>query len=163
MELRAEVTYSVALIKRAVQRFWWRSVGWKMLAALAVSSISLGLLVHAGNRSWLVGALGTLLLICVAFVVLLYLVHYRRGIARLAAMGTPAAELVASQSTLAVKSGAGTADLQWSAIKELWRFPEVWLLLLSPGQFITLPVGQLTPAFLALVQERVESSGGRIG
>jgi hypothetical protein len=30
MEKYAKVTYSAAIIRRAVRHFWWRTVGWKI-------------------------------------------------------------------------------------------------------------------------------------
>jgi hypothetical protein len=163
MEKRAKVTYSAAIIRRAVGHFWWRTVGWKMLVSLALTISSLALLLLAGDRSWLVGALGTVSAVSLAFLVAFYIVRYRHGIERLTAMGDPTAELVASQATLSIRSGVGSADLHWPSIIGIWRFPEVWLLMVSRRQYITLPTGQLAPDFLGFVQERVESSGGRIG
>jgi hypothetical protein len=162
MEEYAKVTYSAAIIRRAVRHFWWRTAGWKMLAASALATSSLILLLLAGDRSWLVGASGAISVVSLAFLAAFYVIRYRRGIERLTAMGDPTAELVASQTTFTIRSRAGSADLYWSSIIAIRRFPEVWLLMVSRRQYITLPTGQLAPDFLALMEERVRSSGGRI-
>lgn len=160
MEIRAEITYSAADIQLAVRRFWWRTAGWKMLASVALTLSCLVMLLIAGDRSWLVGALGTVSAMGIAFLVLLYVVRYRHGISRLVAMGSPTALFSASQDSLAISSGAGTAKLNWPAFLAIWKFPEVWLLLVSRNQYITLPVDRVAPEFLDFVQERVLNRQG---
>ena len=59
-------------------------------------------------------------------------------------------------------SDVGTTTLQWSAVKELWQFPSVWLLLYSKTQFSTLPVACLPPDLQTFVQERVREAGGKV-
>ncbi|HET6431108.1 YcxB family protein [Dyella sp.] len=78
-------------------------------------------------------------------------------------MGAPHATLEASESSLSLSSGAGTASLPWSAVTEVWQFKTCWLLVLSKSQFVTLPLACLPPELAAFVLARVQASGGKVG
>lgn len=157
------LVYNERLLRQAVLKFWWRTVGVGFFIALGVVAGSFGLLLSRGYRSWLVGVLATVLLFGVAFVVLIYFVHYRSSIRKFKAMGSPEATLTASESSLSFSSGAGSSTFPWSAISEIWRFPDLWLVLFSKAQFTTLPLANMAPELRAFVLERVRASGGRVG
>jgi YcxB-like protein len=98
----------------------------------------------------------------VAVIVALYVVHYRNALHKLKAMGNPVATLEASDASLQLSSGAGTATLPWSAVTEVWQFKSCWLLLFSKAQFITLPLADMTPQAAAFIVARVQVSGGKV-
>jgi YcxB-like protein len=159
---RATLVYSKPLVRRAVLHFWWRVVGLRFLAALALVAIGLGGLVYGGDSSWLVGVLASVLALGILFAAALYVVHSRSSLRALAAMGNPSATLEACAASLSIASGAGAATLPWSSITEIWRFETCWLLLLSRAQFLTLPLVDLAPDAAAFILERVRTAGGRV-
>jgi YcxB-like protein len=159
----ATLEYNEALLRRAVLAFWRRTVGIKLLLALAVIALSLLLLVRGGDRSWAVGVLASFLVIGVAFSVAIYVVHIKNSLRKFRQMGPPIAAFSAQESTFTLSSGLGTTTLAWSAISEVWRFPEFWLLLFSKAQFVTLPLASLSSEARAFILQRVEASGGKIG
>ncbi len=57
-------------------------------------------------------------------------------------------------ATFTVISGIGTTTLQWFAIKDVWQFSDVWLLLCSKAQFSTLPLANLSP--------QMQATGGKV-
>ncbi len=154
--------YDERLIRRAVLRFWWRMVGIRFLVAMAVLAASLVILVFDGNTSWFVGVLATTLTAGIGVMVMLYVVHYRNALQRLKAMGQPQATLTLSEATLSTASGAGSSTVPWSAVSELWLFPDLWLLFISKSHFVTLPLCGFTPEAKAFFVERVQTSGGKI-
>lgn len=162
MEQRVNVTYSKALVRHAAGCFWWRSTGWKLLLASLVTALALVLQFRSGSYTWITVVCAAALALAVVFTVMLYVVHYRRGIGRLAAMGSPEATLEASERALMITSGAGSASIGWSDVRCIWRFRRVWLLFLSPSTFMTLPVEQIPGHFLEFVSQRVQASGGRM-
>jgi hypothetical protein len=159
---RVTLTYSKPLLREAVFGFWWRLVGWRYLAAMALVAGSLIMLVQRGDTSWVVGVLASMLALGVAVIVALYVVHYRNALHKLKAMGNPIATLEASDASLQLSSGAGTATLPWSAVTEVWQFKSCWLLLFSKAQFITLPLADMTPQAAAFIVARVQVSGGKV-
>ncbi len=57
--------------------FWWRVVGFHFLVALALVAAGFTLLIRRGDTSWLMGVLGSVLILGVGFLVGLYVVHCR--------------------------------------------------------------------------------------
>jgi YcxB-like protein len=93
-------------------------------------------LISNGDRSWVVGFLGTVGGMVVFFLVLLYVIHYRNAMHKFRAMGDPEATLVASEESFSVSSGIGSSTVRWASITEIWQFPTFWLLFFSKAQFI---------------------------
>jgi hypothetical protein len=133
-----------------------------MLVALAFLIGMLAFLLFDGDRSWRVGALAVAVIFGTAFVVAIYVVHYRNAVRKFKDMGSPQATIKASESSFTVTSGAGSSTLPWSSVTEVWQFKNVWLLLFSKAQFITLPLSCVSPEFREFVVQRVSSTGGKI-
>jgi hypothetical protein len=160
---RTILRYDKPLLHQAVRGFWWRVVGFRFFVAFALVACGLIVSIRGGDTSWYVGVLGSLLFFGIFFAAALYVVHYRHAILKLRAMGAPHATLEASESSLSLSSGAGTASLPWSAVTEVWQFKTCWLLVLSKSQFVTLPLACLPPELAAFVLARVQASGGKVG
>ena len=162
MSHEATLIYSESLLRQAVFAFWRRSVGLGFILMLVALPAVLGVLVAQGAASWLIATLATVLVIAAAVAVALYVVHYRNSLSKFRKMDKPRATFRADESSFTMSSDAGTTTLQWSAVKELWQFPSVWLLLYSKTQFSTLPVACLPPETQAFVRERVREAGGKV-
>jgi hypothetical protein len=152
------LTYTEPLIRRAVLRFWWRTTGWGFMLPIIACLAWLAVLLWTGDRSWQVGVLGTVLTMAFALAATLYVVHWRNSLAKLRALGEPSATLVTTDTTLTMSSSAGSTTLPWSAIQEVWQFPECWLLLFSKAQFVTLPLADVTPEARAFILQRVRTA-----
>jgi len=162
MSYETTLIFSEPLVRQAVFAFWRRTIGIGYVIALVVSVFSLGLLIAQGNTSWLIGALATALAFGVLFVVFLYVGHYRNSLNKFREMGSPHATFLAEEASFTIGSSIGTTTLQWSAIKELWQFSGIWLLLYSKAQFSTLPLTDMPPEMQAFILQRVQEAGGKI-
>jgi hypothetical protein len=162
MSHEATLIYSTALVRQAVFAFWRRSVGVGFFVALLIAAIGLVVLVALGQSSWIVGGLATVLAVGVAFAIVVYVVHYRRSLQKFRQMDKPRALFRAEESSFTMISDIGTTTLQWSAVKELWQFSNVWLLLYSKAQFTTLPLACLPPETQAYIVQRVRTAGGKV-
>ncbi len=162
MSYEATLIFTEPLVRKAVLAFWRRSVGVGFILALLVLALFLGFSLAQGDTSWVVGALGAVLFIGVAFAVATYFVHYRASLRKFRAMGSPQATFRADETSFTIISSIGTVTYDWSVVKELWRFPEVWLLLYSPAQFSTLPLACLPPPMQAFVLQHVQAAGGKV-
>jgi YcxB-like protein len=154
--------YSEALLRQAVFAFWRRSVGVGFIVALLVGALGLIVLIVQGVASWLAGALAAVLVLGIGFAAAVYFVHYRKSLRKFRQMDKPQATFRADESSFTMSSDIGTTTLQWSAVKELWQFPSVWLLLYSKAQFSTLPLACLSPETQAYIVQRVRASGGKV-
>ena len=154
--------YSELLVRRAVKAFWWRVIGWRVLIAELVVGASFLSLLASGDRSWLVGVIGAVFALGTLFLGALYLVHYRSSVGRFRRMRTPEATFEPIADGFRVASDTGLAEIPWAEVKELWQFPDFWLVLLSPAQFMTLPTADLDEGVRALLIEKIKSHGGRV-
>jgi hypothetical protein len=158
----ATLIYSKALLQQAVFAFWRRSVGVGFFVALLIAALGLVVLVALGQASWIIGALAAVLALGIAFTIVVYVVHYRRSLRKFRQMNTPRSTFRADESSFTMSSDIGTTTLQWSAVKELWQFPNVWLLLYSKAQFTTLPLACLPPETQAYIVQCVRAAGGKV-
>jgi hypothetical protein len=162
MPHEATLIYSESLLRQAVFGFWHRSVGIGFFVALLIAALGLVVLVALGQSSWIIGGLAIVLLVGIVFALVVYVVHYRRSLQKFHQMSQPRALFRADESSFTMSSDIGTTTLQWSAVKELWQFPSVWLLLYSKSQFSTLPLACLSPETQAYIVERVRAAGGKV-
>jgi hypothetical protein len=162
MSHETTLIYSETLLRQAVFAFWRRSVGVGFIVALLVGALGLIVLIAQGVATWLVGALAAVLVLGIGFVAAVYFVHYRKSLRKFRQMDKPRATFRADESSFTMSSDIGTTTLQWSAVKELWQFPSVWLLLYSKAQFSTLPLACLSPETQAYIVQRVRESGGKV-
>jgi len=154
--------YSESLLRQAVFGFWHRSVGIGFFVALLIAALGLVVLVALGQSSWIIGGLAAVLVFGIAFAIVVYVVHYRRSLQKFRQMNKPQATFRADDSSFTMSSDIGTTTLQWSAVKELWQFPNVWLLLYSKAQFTTLPLACLPAETQTYIVQRVRESGGKV-
>jgi hypothetical protein len=162
MPHEATLIYSTTLLRQAVFAFWRRSVGVGFFVALLVAALGLVVLVALGQASWLIAALASVLALGIVFAIVVYIVHYRRSLRKFRQMDNPQATFRAEESSFTMSSDIGTTTLQWSAVKELWQFPNVWLLLYSRAQFTTLPLACLPPETQAYIVQCVRTAGGKV-
>jgi hypothetical protein len=154
--------YSKDLIRKAVIAFWWRVIGWRYLATLVLLSTSLIYLLAVGDRSWVIGVVGFGFALGVIFAAALYVIHYRASLARFRRMRSSEAIFEPGAQTFRISSGIGSVDLTWSAIKEIWCFPDFWLFFFSPAQFNIIPLADLDSEAREFILGRLRSQGIKI-
>jgi YcxB-like protein len=154
--------YTEPLIRRAVKAFWLRDTGWHGFAALILGLALLIYFVAAGDRSWSVGVLGSVLAMAVIFSALRYLGQYRASVGRFRSMHTPEATLEVGDEKFRMTSDVGSSEMRWDTVTEIWRFPEFWLMFFSRAQFVTLPLTDLDNEARELILDRVKSHGGKV-
>ena len=157
-----KLEYTEPLVREAVVAFWRRSLGVGFFVCLGFLLCVFLFMVWEGDRSWGVGALGAFLVLGVGFIVFLYFVHLRNGLAKLRSMGEPTATLSLEDESFTITSGLGSTSLKWSVVTELWRFPSFWLLLFSNAQFITVPLASVPAEAQEFMMNRVRAAGGKI-
>jgi hypothetical protein len=162
MPHEATLIYSTTLLRQAVFAFWRRSVGVGFFVALLIAALGLVVLMALGQASWLIGGLAVVLVLGIAFATVVYVVHYRNSLRKFRQMDNPQATFRAEESSFTMSSDIGTTTLQWSAVKELWQFPSVWLLLYSKSQFTTLPLACLPPETQAYIVQCIRAAGGKV-
>jgi hypothetical protein len=162
MSFEATLIYSESTIRQAVFLFWRRTVGVSFIFVLLAIIAWFVFLLARGDRSWLLGVTGTIIAVGILMSVGVYFVHFRNSMTKFRDMGSPKAILRLEDLTFTFVSDIGESTMQWSVIKELWRFENVWLLLFSKAHFSTLPLENLPAEMRTFIVERILANGGKI-
>jgi hypothetical protein len=162
MHHRATLRYTESLVTQAVRHYWRRTVGPGIFVAVALLCVFLIWRLSDGDRSWVVGVVAVVILLGAVMPLTVYVVHHRNSMARFKEMREPVAELLAKEDGFALSSDRGTTSLGWNAVKEIWRFDTLWLLLFSKAQFVTLPLEGLPEPMRQFILDRVTTSGGKV-
>lgn len=162
MQHQTTLNYNESLIRETVFAFWRKSFGPIFFITLIAVSFGLAVLVQRGDRSWLVGALATSLALVIAFLIGIYVVHYRNSLNKFHRMGRPQATFLVEDASFTLTSGIGSSTMEWSIVKEVWRFPSFWLLLFSKAQFVTLPLADMSREMQEFTLQKIRSAGGKV-
>jgi hypothetical protein len=162
MQHRTTLRYTENLVAQAVRFYWRRTVGIGLLVILALLIVFLTWRVIDGDRSWVVGLVGSVVLLGVLMPIAVYVTHYRNSMGLFREMAQPTAELVANEEALTISSDRGSSTMRWDLVREVWRSESIWLLLLSKSQFVTLPRADLPAPLQVFILDRVKASGGKI-
>jgi|GEM_PF-5943351 len=138
------LNYTPRLVRAAALAYVRRGLGAGSLWAVAALLAAGAFLTVSDPGGVMSGVFYGAVAVLLAAVAGLYLVHCRRGLARLARMRHPQAVLELGEDGIRVTTQTSTFSTAWSSIEALWRFREVWLLVLGAGQFMTLPVADLS-------------------
>ncbi len=162
MEYRAHVVYDRDVIAEAARRFAFRSIRWDGFAVFSVMVGVLAYLIATGDRSWIVGLVGAVVLFAAIVGVALFVVPYRRSLARFERMSTKTAELSFTESGLKMTSDLGQQEFRWQLVERAWTYPRVWLLFVG-GTYMTLPPRNLDEETKRFILEQIKQHGGRVG
>jgi len=162
MQHRATLRYTERLVVQAVHAYWRKTIGYGLPVAVALLIVFLVWRLMDGDHSWIVGLVAAVILLGGIMSVAVYVVQYRNSMSKLREMSQPVAEFVADADTFTITSDLGTSSLKWGAVKEIWRFESLWLLLFSKAQFVTLPLEDVPGPMQAFILDRVKASGGKI-
>ena len=157
-----EVQYSEALIKKTTQRYTLRLVGRGGFITLGAILVCLLYLIAIGDRSWRIGSMATIAGFALVMLPSLYVAFLRRSLATFRAMDRPTAIFRLTDDTLYSKTTLGSSDIRWEAIEKVWKFPEVWLIFYSRGQYITLPTTALDAEACRFILEKVQRCGAQV-
>lgn len=154
--------YDQALIKRAVRSYWRRVAGWRTVLAMILCLTSLSIFLLRGQRSVFPMLVALAVLICLVFLAVLYLVRYQKSMARLRALGRPQSVLIVDDEGLTSRSTQGEMTVSWSAVAQVWKFPDYWLVFFSRADFITIPLASVPAQMQVFIDERVRAAGASV-
>ena len=119
-------------------------------------------LLWQGDRSWLVGVIGTVLVMILGIFILLWQWRHIEMRRKLAAIPGRQGVITLSDEGLTVETEAGGTTLPWTSFTELWRLESCWLLFLAPNNFITLPTDGVPDEALSQLDSHLPQSCRRI-
>ncbi|HEV2882335.1 MAG TPA: YcxB family protein [Pyrinomonadaceae bacterium] len=160
MDRKITVRYSPDLIKFAVWQFWIRSIGRGGFISFALVSLAFIYFLLSGDRSWLLGFLGSVAGLCLVFGVLSYTIYLNRSMEKFKRMETPEAKFRFTDDRIGIESDIGWAELSWKMIEKVWKFPKVWLVFIAKQGYITLPTADIDEELQQFITRKIQESGG---
>ena len=153
------VDYDDALLKAVVRRFLLRALffehTWISVAALFFILFSTVLTFASRDFNFTTGVFAGLLVAAALLIWCVGYLHLRMMRAKAPQMRQPKGTFRLRDDELCVEADGGSMSLKWRAIKDTWRFPQFWLLMLGANQFITLPLCDISADALAFVASKV--------
>ena len=157
----ATLEYSRPLIKRVVRDYWVRHIGVSLPLVTGSMLALFVFLLWRGDRSWLVGLLGTVVLFSCSFMAAMYSIHMKNSTARLKATGDSTAILELSDEALRLESQAGVSELPYDSVSDVWFREDYWVLFLGPNQFFTIPTKNLDEDFSKFFRSKLDTRNNR--
>lgn len=153
----ARVRYTEPMVRRAARTLLKRRLrrrSWRYGVALGLLPVSLWLLWDE-DVPYLVAGVAGLLAAVLLLAVVLWRAHFVDIVQHFRKLDPPAADVTLDDGAITVRSNLGSATLPWARFTGAWELPDCWMLLLGPGQFITVPRGELSAEAEAFLTARV--------
>src|SRR5579871_4019944 len=126
------VRYTEAVVRRAANRYFShllrRELPWALYLAIAALLCVLTYDLSRGRASWVDGALGTVVLLLPAIILIGYRTRLSEALARFRQMKTPTATFTATAEALTASSDAGSSTLPWRTFRRILEGEDFWLL-----------------------------------
>lgn len=158
----ATVTYSESTVLSAARSHLWRVTGTWYVVSLGIVVAAVFYLALTGVHSWPLGALGAVLLFCLAVPCAVYGLYRTRGLAQLRSMRCPEATLRADDAALSMESEFGQATVPWRTITGIRQLPALWLLTVSSADYVAMPLHGVPSAMLDFIEQKVRQGGGTV-
>ena len=156
------VTYTEALIRRAIFRWWIRFIGWHGFASLLACGLLFAYMFFSASEQWMIYGSLALWLFGTATAASVFVAYSRRSLTKFRKMNDRIAEVTISPDGFRVKSSLAESSLSWQAIVAVWRFPEAWLIFFGKNLFMTLPIEHISHHDRELLCAMVKAHGGRV-
>lgn len=88
-----KLKYSEPFIREAIRTYWWKQIGPVFPVITVLLAGYLIYILTNGDRSWVAGALGAVVILGIGIMVIGYFVHLHRALQRFRRMKTPEATL----------------------------------------------------------------------
>jgi hypothetical protein len=161
----APVVFTVRYTKdhclAAAWRYWQRRLGWRYALELALG-VGLLLLATQGPYRWLEIAIMVAVGLFAVVGAAVFFLHWARALQGLAALEPPTSTWTLTEDAIAQASSRGESAVGWAALREVWRFDDLWLLVWGRDVYSTIPFGQLPRVARAMIERRVKDSGGKV-
>ncbi len=144
-------------MRKALNRYLLRRLGWKFFAALLVSLLVLAYAYFADSWSWFLSVVTAIQAPAVAFLLVVYFARLRAAEGFFDKGGEPVVTFQFEDGGIRTESDLGSADLKWQVFDEILKFPDLWLVTYSKGCYMTLPLDQLTIECKDFIETKVGS------
>ncbi len=154
--------YTEKLVRKAAWRFITRIIGWKFPAAIILMLIFFLAGLKQGDNSWKIGVSGVLLAISFIFPIVIYRNQLRAALFKFRALNGKPVVFHFSDTNFSIRSDAGSTELPWNTITDVWRYDDCWLIFFSKAHFMTFPLEGVTSEKQLYILKNIQSNGGKV-
>ena len=154
----ARLRYDEPMLRRAVRAFMWRRVLTRPLViVVAIITLVVAIIVATQglDDTFVSGLFAACLLLFAVGIVAIWRAHTRNTIGRFRAMDPPEADVTFSDAGAAFSSNIGAATLPWTRFKEVWEFPDFWMLFTSEAGFNVIPIASMDAETVAFARRKL--------
>jgi len=155
MEHALEVNYDRPLIRRALNRFMVKRLGWLTLALIVGLAVSLIVEFACGSWSVWYTAMLTGWIIVVGLLIVVYSARIRASEGFFQKSENCKVQFVFSDDGVTTSSDIGTSHVKWNVFDEILKFPEVWLLVYAGSGYMTIPVDRLSEEAKIFIESKI--------
>ena len=156
---RFSVAYEPATLQSAVRAYVWKSQmggkGWVSPAVAFVIIVGASLVLLGNEFNAAAGLIGAAVAAVALIAATLWWMASRARQAKLALMNEPRAEFVILDDAVEVKTDLGSGRIAWKSIRQIWKFKRVWLLMMDPNRFVTLPLADAPAEALQFLDQKI--------
>lgn len=157
---RFSVAYEPATLKSAVRAYMLKALtvenNWMSTAAMFVVVVAAGFLLFAHDFGFMAGLFAGLVAALVTLIALAGWMHWRGMKAKVARMKEPRAEFILFDDEVEVKTDRGSGRFPFETIRQIWKFEQVWLLMMDLNRFVTLPLAEAPAEALQFLDQKIE-------
>lgn len=93
---------------------------------------------------------------------ILYLINKHHVIGTFKALQNPTITFSIFQDKFSLSSELGQGEWPWSAIQQIWRYSNTWLIFLTHNSYATFPLESISQEAQNFILQHVQEAGGVI-
>lgn len=157
-----ELHYSEELIINAVKSFFRRKIGVAVPIFTVLITAFVIYNIIDGDRSWLMGAIGTLNVMLILFIGILYFSHKYFALKWFRRFDGGLVALSMDEDQFHLSSNVGSSHLKWNLIDKIWDFDGYFLVIFSLNEFVTVPTDQMSAEAKEFFFDTAQNAGAKI-
>jgi len=162
MTYEITVSYTLDLLKVANQRFWIRSLGVGKPLGFLIAILAFGKLVLMGDKSWITGFLGALIVVLFAILAAAYILLMKRAQSQYDEMKDKVVHFTFTDESVETNSDLVMGRVPWTQFVKIWKYREFWLLFYTQNRFVTLPIEQVDAPVRELIDRKLGGNTGKL-
>lgn len=156
------MTYTLPMLKKSVRRYCLRALGWRYFLAMFFIGFCFISALIKKDTSWMMGAFAVIFTLGLLFGISTYLNNRYHVLGTFRALQNPSVTMKMFDDKFILSSELGEGEWPWSAIKEIWRYPDTWLVFLARASYATFPLDAIPKEAQAFLLEKTQAADCKI-
>ncbi len=162
MDFERELTFDLsdALFRRALNRFWFRTYGLRLIICAGIVELGLICLSSTVMRGGFLFASWSVFVIIVVLSLVNYTRYMRNSMRIRSKLEDHSVSCRFSNQGVSISSELGSSELKWRAFEKLWKHSDLWFLFMDKNQFLILPTDKLDEDLRDFIEHCIRLTGG---